>query len=137
METLQERFWNWHIPWKITCYQNIINTYIYWERLMKSLIVALAKHWSLIMLNGFTTLNNFYKILILAQLWKCTYIVIKHVQKFVEKYGRGLKYFSKEPFESVHADWNKYFGNFSCNPSHENFASKLLRAFVKYNARNI
>lgn len=63
------------------------------------------------------------------------HIIIVHVKEFIGKFDLGLGYFSEQAGESIHHMWARFFENFKCSTSNEQFESCLIRALVKFNAR--
>ena len=51
--------------------------------------------------------------------------------------GKGLGFWSEQAFESVHADFKKFWANRKVGANHEDFAKALFEAVLAYNARHI
>ena len=59
--------------------------------------------------------------------------VFFHIQDFCEKSGKGLGSFSEQSVESSHSDFTSFWQNFKVDPSHPEFAEKLLQTVCQYN----
>ena len=67
------------------------------------------------------------------------HLVESHAVEFIEMNGEtsGLGTWSKQPFESEHADFKKEFERSKGSSNHPNYAEILLNVVLRYNAKHI
>ena len=51
--------------------------------------------------------------------------------------GKGCGFWSEQAFESVHADFKKFWAHRKFGANHQEFAKALFEAVLAYNARHI
>lgn len=63
--------------------------------------------------------------------------VFFHVVDFCEKTGKGLGFYSEQPFESVHHDFNETWKRHKVRANHPEFGNRLSRAVCDYNSHHV
>ena len=60
-----------------------------------------------------------------------------YVGYFCRKMKKGLGYYSEQPMESVHHDFNNTWMKYKVKATHKSYPMKLLKAVQEYNSRHI
>ena len=63
--------------------------------------------------------------------------VIKHVEDFCKKHGKGLGFYSEQAMESVHHDFDVTWESYKVSEDHSEYKQRLLNSIISYNSNHV